>query len=94
MLSLNLHSLATGFAEIDIRDMAKRPRDLNQLAKVVVDIASGETEDTVSAQMKAPDAIRGRSGGVKGGKARAAALSPEQRQEIAHAAAQARWKKS
>jgi len=73
--------------------MAKRPRDLNQLAKLVVDIASGEVEDTVSQKMKAPGAVRGRSGGLKGGKSRAATLTAEQRQDIAHVAAAARWKK-
>jgi hypothetical protein len=36
----------------------------------------------------------GRRGGLKGGKARAKALTPEQRAEIARAAASARWKKS
>ncbi len=73
--------------------MAKRPRDANQLAKLVVDIASGEVEDTTSQKMKTPDAVRGRSGGLKGGKARAITLTSEQRQDIAHAAATARWKK-
>lgn len=33
----------------------------------------------------------GRRGGLKGGKARAAALSPERRREIAKAAAMVRW---
>jgi hypothetical protein len=28
--------------------MAKRPRDPNKLAKLIVDIATGEAEDTVS----------------------------------------------
>ena len=73
--------------------MAKRPRDFNQLAKLVVDIASGDVEDTVSQKMKTPDAVRGRSGGLKGGKARGLTLTPEQRTDIAHAAASARWKK-
>jgi hypothetical protein len=35
----------------------------------------------------------GRLGGLKGGKARAKKLTPEQRAEIARRAAQARWKK-
>lgn len=73
--------------------MAKRPRDFNQLAKLVVDIASGEVEDTVSPQMKASDAVRGRAGGIKGGQSRAAALTATQRAEIARKAAQSRWKK-
>ncbi len=39
------------------------------------------------------DVALGRLGGLKGGKARADKLSPEQRKEIAQKAAQARWKK-
>lgn len=35
----------------------------------------------------------GRKGGLKGGKARAAGLTPERRKEIAQAAAAKRWKK-
>lgn len=70
--------------------MAKRPRDPNQLAKMVVDIAIGEAEDTVS------DSKRHRSGktasGKKGGPARAAALTPNERRIIAQKAAAARWK--
>jgi hypothetical protein len=73
--------------------MAKRPRDFNQLAKLVVDIASGEAEDTVSEKMRFSVSPRGRAGGITGGKARAGALSAEQRREIARNAAQARWKK-
>ena len=43
---------------------------------------------------KNPAAVAlGRLGGKKGGKARAAALSPEQRKEIARRAAVARWEK-
>jgi hypothetical protein len=74
--------------------MAKRPRDFNQLAKLVVDIASGEVEDTVSAKMKTPSTVRGRSGGLKGGQARAKVLTEAQRHAIAQTAASARWKKS
>ena len=50
--------------------MPKRPRDLNQLAKLVVDIASGECVDEVS-QKKRGVPVRGRIGGLKGGEARA-----------------------
>lgn len=73
--------------------MAKRPRDLNQLAKLVVDIASGEVEDTVSAQKRAPESVKGRSGGLKGGRTRAALIPPDQASDIARLGAQARWKK-
>jgi hypothetical protein len=66
----------------------KRPRDFSQAAKLVVDIASGEVADALG---KAPNRAKG---GHKGGKARAGALTPEQRSEIARAASTARWKKS
>ena len=71
--------------------MAKRPRDPNQLAKMIVDIATGELGDTVSESKKKPSPKR--KGGVKGGKARAQHLTPEQREDIARLAARARWKK-
>jgi hypothetical protein len=73
--------------------MAKRPRDLNQLAKLVVDIASGEVEDTVSARMRDDGPVRGRAGGLKGGRARTESLSADRRSEIARAAAESRWGK-
>ncbi len=69
--------------------MAKRPRDLNQLAKLVVDIASGEAEDTVSEAERNPS--QRKLAGVKGGPARAKTLTPDQRRQIAVRAAQARW---
>jgi hypothetical protein len=72
--------------------MPKRPRDPNQLAKQIVDIVTGEVEDTVSDTKKTAKR-KGRSGGLKGGKARAQNLTPEQRQDIAKLAARARWKK-
>lgn len=75
----------------------KRPRDAAQLAKLVVDIATGEVEDrepTREEQRKDPAAVSlGRRGGLKGGKARAKALSAKKRKEIAKMAARARWKK-
>jgi hypothetical protein len=43
------------------------------------------------AQKNAAAVSLGRLGGLKGGKARAAKLSPEQRSEIARRAAAARW---
>lgn len=67
----------------------KRPRDLNQWAKRMVDIATGEVEDT----SEKPTVKRAQKAGQKGGPARAKALTPEQRSEIARAAAAARWKK-
>lgn len=70
--------------------MTKRPRDPNQLAKLIVDIATGEAEDTVSDAKRHPS--KKRVGGLKGGVARAKSLSPEKRREVAVKAAQARWK--
>ena len=70
--------------------MAKRPRDPNQLAKLIVDIATGEAQDTVS-KSKLQTKRKGRSGGLKGGKARAKTLSADRRKKIAKDAAKARW---
>ncbi|GAA0568161.1 hypothetical protein GCM10009416_02760 [Craurococcus roseus] len=74
---------------------SKRPRDLNQLAKLLVDIATGEQEDpllTPDGKNAAAVAL-GRRGGLKGGAARAEKLTQEQRREIARVAAAARWKR-
>ncbi len=72
-----------------------RARDANQLAKHIVDIATGEAADRDKEQKsKNPAAVSlGRLGGRKGGKARAEKLSPERRSEIARQAAQARYGK-
>ena len=66
--------------------MTKRPKnlDLNQLAKRIVDEATGEEEKAPEPKIKDSDA-------VKRGKARAEKLTPEQRSEIAKNAAQKRW---
>jgi hypothetical protein len=71
--------------------MVKRPRDPNQLAKLIVDIATGETEDRVSDSKRHPS--KKRAGGLKGGKARAKILSKEERHRIARSAARTRWKR-
>lgn len=76
------------------RSSIKRPRDTNQLAKMIVGIASGEIDDAPANDGKNPAAVAlGRLGGLKGGKARAASLSKTKRAEIARKAAAARWKK-
>jgi hypothetical protein len=70
----------------------KRPRDTNQLAKLIVDIATGDVEDQAQdAGATSAAAEMGRRGGLVGGHRRADALSPERRSEIAKAAARARW---
>lgn len=71
----------------------KRPRDPNQLAKSIIDIATGEKPDrdpTPEEQGKDPAAV---ALGKKGGKARADAMTPEKRSEIAKRGAAGRWKK-
>ncbi len=75
----------------------KGPRDVNQLAKFIVDVATGVTSNDfdTSVENKNQAAVElGRPGGLKGGKARAEALSTSRRSEIAQAAALARWKRS
>lgn len=72
----------------------KRPRDPNQLAKATVDLATGEAEQPDPNAGKNPAAVElGRRGGLKGGKARADKLAPEQRREIARRAAAKRWER-
>jgi hypothetical protein len=70
----------------------KRPRDTNQLAKFIVEIATGQREDDDPDKGKNPAAVAlGRLGGLKGGKARAKKLSAKKRSEIAKKAAKKRW---
>jgi len=75
----------------------KRPRDFSQAAKLVVDVASGQVEDrepTPEEQGKDPAAVAlGRKGGQKGGMARAAKMTKEQRAASAKKAADSRWGK-
>ena len=73
----------------------KRPRDINQLAKFIVDVSTGDAElPECQPDGKNPAAVElGKLGGKKGGKARADKLTPEERQAIAQKAARARWAK-
>ena len=73
---------------------SKRPRDANQLAKHIVDIATG-VEDKPRKPSKNPAAVAlGKLGGRKGGKARAERITPEERIQIARKAAAMRWGKN
>jgi len=74
---------------------SSRPRDTNQLAKLIVDMATGTAPpETKADDGKNPAAVAlGRLGGLKGGKARAASLSKAKRAEIARKAALSRWNK-
>lgn len=69
-------------------------KDINSLAKSIVDQATDEeVMEKAIEDGKNPYAVMlGRKGGLKGGKARAAKLTCEQRREIAKKAADARWK--
>jgi hypothetical protein len=61
------------------------------MASNILRAATGESTPESS---KNPAAVAlGRRGGLKGGKARAASLSPVKRAQIAKKAAQARWGK-
>ena len=70
----------------------KRPRDPNQLAKLIVEIASGEVMEERPAP-PTPEHEFLSAAGQKGAKARADALTSEQRREIARKAAAKRWGK-
>jgi hypothetical protein len=73
-------------------DRSRRPRDINQLAAQLVNEATNPDSAPDPDAGKDPAAVSlGRRGGLKGGKARAAKLSAEQRSEIAKKAAAARW---
>lgn len=80
----------------------KLPRDTNSLAARIVALSTGQESPRISEEDSRPEDVvtknpaaveLGRKGGLKGGKARAAKLTPEQRSEIAKIAASARWKK-
>ena len=74
-------------------DHRKRPRDPNQLGKLIIDIATGQVEDrppTPEEQGKDPAAV---ALGRRGGKARAEKMGRTKRSKIASKAAKARWSK-
>ena len=85
-------------AGMPVRSSKKRklPRDTNQLAKAIVDAATGQAElpeDIRTEDGKnAAAVVLGRLGGKKGGPARAKKLSKKRRAEIAKKAAAVRWK--
>ena len=81
------------------RSSIKGPGDINRLAKSIMGLATGnpimEDISPIADKTKNPAAVAlGRLGGKKGGKARAAALTPERRKEIAKKAAEKRWSKN
>ena len=72
----------------------KRPADVISAAVKVMRIATGQEEETDPTKGKDAAAVaRGRTGGAKGGRSRAASLSEERRTAIARKAAGSRWAK-
>ncbi len=69
----------------------KRSSDVNELGKRLVDEATGNAPRTDPPEKDPAAVALGRKGGLKGGKARAASMTPEQRREAAKKAAAARW---
>lgn len=75
-------------------ERSSRPRDVNELAAQIVAEAVGDEPPYDPYEGKNPAAVElGRKGGQKGGKARAAKMTAEERSEAARKAATARWGK-
>ena len=70
----------------------RRPRDANQLAKLIVDMATGAASRDPEPKPETPITEARRKGGLKGGTARARKLGTKRRAAIARKAARARWK--
>lgn len=73
---------------------SKFPKDTNQRAVLIAQMATGEVDKPKDETdlIKLAASAMGRKGGLKGGIARAKKLSPKKRSEIAKKAAAARWK--
>lgn len=77
----------------------KRPTDVNQLARAIVDLATADDAEKTTGDPTAEEVAHaaavalGRLGGLKGGVARAKSLTKKKRSEIAKKAAKARWKR-
>jgi hypothetical protein len=72
---------------------SRMPTDLNSLAAKIVDVATNEQPPADDGKDPAAVAL-GRKGGLKGGRARAEKMTPEERREMARKMAAARWGKS
>lgn len=75
----------------------KRPDDINQLARQLVDESTRKNGDTIAPPTKAQISMfmaqLGRKGGKVGGKRRLKTMTPEERSSVARKAAEARWKR-
>ncbi len=73
---------------------SSKQKDASEIAPYVLDTVVPGAEPPKAEKAKNPAAVAlGRLGGKKGGPARAARLTPEQRKTIASNAAKRRWKK-
>jgi hypothetical protein len=84
---------ASRLAKATVSKTPKRPRDTNQLAKLMVDILTGEVEDREPTPEERGVDPAASAMGKKGGPARAASMTPERRTEIAKVAASKRWRR-
>jgi hypothetical protein len=75
------------------RSRSKKSRDINVLASQIIEEATGKNSCQLESSKNPAAVTLGRLGGLKGGKARASKLTPEQRKEIAQKAARTRWSK-
>jgi hypothetical protein len=98
MISTGLPAIAESWHDGAMPKRSGAKRDFMQVARDVVEHAIGEQMDGKPLETPPPDTRNphavalGSMGGRKGGKARAEALSPSKRREIAKKAAQSRWK--
>jgi hypothetical protein len=77
-----------------MRKRSRKQEDEAQAAVRIMETIAEKTEKReIPADVSAAAAALGRRGGLKGGPARAASLSPKKRSEIARKAAAARWRK-
>jgi hypothetical protein len=74
------------------RSRKQEPEDINQVAfRIVRDSTTGEPDLSDEKARKELARALGKRGGLKGGKVRAAKMTPEQRRKSASDAARARW---
>jgi hypothetical protein len=89
---LKIAQVNSRWYNMDMRKRRNRKMDINLLAKSIMEQATGQKPKEPVDEGKNPAAVAlGRLGGLKGGKARADKLSPEERSEIAKKAAMIRW---
>jgi hypothetical protein len=75
------------------RRLRKPPSDPVQAAHSIFAQLTGEEPRIVPPEKNAAAVALGKLGGAKGGKKRAAGMTPAQRKEAARKAAEARWAK-